>query len=158
MTVQNDLEALILAVGYNLSPPRAVYPARIRLTNTGKYEPDHFPTAELRCMVLAHYNDKTNIIVQYDPLFIDQFPYIVTGTLVPAAAGSYSCESGYNDRPTYVGPLRAFFIWWDGIDSWIINEQVGLIESLYWKRTDPAIIGDYAPYDGAAGTATVAAL
>ncbi|MBA7482933.1 hypothetical protein ES707_18437 [subsurface metagenome] len=67
MSYINDKEAFCLANTYNLSPPRAVYPARTRRTNTGKYEPDLDEAAETRCMVLAHFADKTNIIVQYVP-------------------------------------------------------------------------------------------
>jgi len=63
----NDHEAYTLANTYGLNPPRKVGPARLRRTDAGKFEPDHNETAETRCMVLAHWLDKTNIIVQYKP-------------------------------------------------------------------------------------------
>lgn len=67
MSYTNDREAYCLANTYNLSPPRAVWPARARATNSGKYEPDLNESAETRCMVLAHFADATNIIIQYKP-------------------------------------------------------------------------------------------
>ena len=63
----NNEEAEILAKEYNLLPDAAVYPARQRRVNTGKYEPDHNFSAASRCMVLAHFVGKSNIIVQYTP-------------------------------------------------------------------------------------------
>jgi len=67
MSYKNDKEAFILANTYGLCPPRAVYPARSRRINTGKYEPDHNEAAATRCMTLAHWFDKTNILIQYKP-------------------------------------------------------------------------------------------
>jgi len=67
MEYQNDIEALCLASTYNLSPPRKVGPARLRQTDPGKYEPDRNIYPATRCMVLAHWLDKTNAIVQYNP-------------------------------------------------------------------------------------------
>ena len=73
MSFQNDREAFCLANTYNLSPPRKKNPARLRLVDPGKYEPDHTPTAASRCMVLASYIDKTNVIVQYTVEDLENF-------------------------------------------------------------------------------------
>lgn len=67
MSFQNDTEAHILAVSYAFNPGHAVYPARIRNTNSGKYEPDRNDTEHSRTIVLAHYADKTNILIKYTP-------------------------------------------------------------------------------------------
>ena len=67
MTFQNDKEAFCLANTYNFTPPRKVGPARLRITDPGKFEPDHDEEAETRCMVFAHWLDKTNVIIQYVP-------------------------------------------------------------------------------------------
>ncbi len=67
MSVQNDFEANILAIVYGFNPPRIIAPIHARLLDHGKYEPDHNEAAETRCMVLAHWKDKTNIIIQYTP-------------------------------------------------------------------------------------------
>ena len=64
---QNDKEAYCLANTYNLAPPMPVYPARTRRTFAGKYEPDGNVTAASRCMILAHYFGKTNILIKYNP-------------------------------------------------------------------------------------------
>lgn len=108
-------------------------------------------------MVLAHIIDHTNIIVQYNPDLNFIVAYQVTGTLTPNAAYDYTSDGERNDKPAYSSPLREFIIWWDGIDSWIINEQWAGSDNPHWKRTNPSIIGDYNPYAGASGIATVAA-
>jgi hypothetical protein len=155
MPYQDAREAFCLANTYGLTPPRAVYPSRIRLTNTGKYEFDYNDVTGTHQLILAHYNDKTNILLEYNPDLNLIIPYHVTGTLSPDAAGNYMAESGYKEKFTYVSPERAFFLWWDGIDSWIISDSIGWKEGPYWLRTDPAIIGVYAPQGGATGIATV---
>lgn len=63
----NDREAYCLANTYGFNPPRKKNPARLRIQDTGKYEPDHTPAATTRCMVLASFIDKTNILIKYAP-------------------------------------------------------------------------------------------
>jgi hypothetical protein len=67
MSYVNDREAYILANTYGLNPPKKAGPARLRLQNTGKFEPDRRPYQPTRSMVLASWVDTTNIIVQYHP-------------------------------------------------------------------------------------------
>lgn len=81
--------------------------------------------------------------------------YNVTGTLTPDATCNSIGESEWKDKAYYARTDRLFFIWWDGIDSWIISYCVGWTDKEYWKRTDPNIVGEYAPFNGAIGTATV---
>lgn len=63
----NETEAYILANVYGFNPPRRVNPGRTRTVNTGKFEPDHNEMAASRTMVLAHFFDKTNILIKYTP-------------------------------------------------------------------------------------------
>lgn len=65
--VYDDYCASVLSQVYGFNPPRAVYPARNRATNSGKYEPDHKEGESPRCMVLAHFADATNILIEYEP-------------------------------------------------------------------------------------------
>jgi hypothetical protein len=67
MGYKNDTEAFILANTYGFNPPRKRNPARLRIVDTGKYEPDHNAFAETRTIVLASWVDKTNILIQYTP-------------------------------------------------------------------------------------------
>lgn len=157
MSYQNDKEAYCLANTYNLVPRRFLPYIGTHNYDTGMYEPDHFPTAESRCMVLAHIIDHTNIIVQYNTGLNISIPYHVTGTLTPDAADNYTGDGEQNEEPAYSSPLREFIIYWDGIDSWIIAEQWSGPDNPHWKRTNPAMAGDYAPCAGATGTATVVA-
>ena len=63
----NMTEAFALTQTLNISPPRATYKASNRITNSGKFEPDHNIGAASRTMVLAHWFDKTNILIKYTP-------------------------------------------------------------------------------------------
>ncbi|MBA7618975.1 hypothetical protein ES703_26307 [subsurface metagenome] len=103
----------------------------------------------------ANLEVPSNIYVHFWPELFYKIPYNVAGVLTPDATGNYEADSVYNDELTFVDSERDFFIWWDGIDSWIINEQVGHTDLPYWKRTDPSITGDYAPQAEAIGIATV---
>lgn len=67
MSYINDKEVQILASGYNLAPPRAVYPARRRAVDPGKYEPDRNEFQSSRVVALAHFGDRTNILIRYNP-------------------------------------------------------------------------------------------
>jgi len=71
MSLVNDQEAFCLANTYGLNPPRKRGPARLRLQDTGKYEPDHLYAGETRTMVLASFVDKTNILIKYAPAELD---------------------------------------------------------------------------------------
>jgi hypothetical protein len=67
MGFKNDTEAFILANTYGFNPPRKTNPARLRIQNTGKYEPDKNEFAETRTITLASFIDKTNILIKYRP-------------------------------------------------------------------------------------------
>lgn len=67
MTSKNDREAFCLATTYGFNPPHKKNPARLRIVDTGKYEPDHNLFAATRTMVLASYIDETNILIKYTP-------------------------------------------------------------------------------------------
>jgi hypothetical protein len=157
MTVelQNDREAFCLARTYNLVPRRHLPYFGTHNYDTGMYEPDHVPEADVRTIVLAHIIDKTNILIKYNPDLILIVPYHAAGTLTPNAAGNYNAESGYNDELTWSNDLRTFFLWWDDVDSWIISYAYDGLDKEYWKKSTPGILGDYEPYGGASGVATI---
>jgi hypothetical protein len=67
MTFQNDKEAYCLASTYNFVPRRYLPYVGTHNYDTGMYEPDHFPAAASRCMILAHIVDHTNILIKYKP-------------------------------------------------------------------------------------------
>ena len=153
----SSAEAFVLGIAFGFLPAVKCHATGGHQVVDGKFEPDHFPTAAIRDMVLAHWYDHTNVIVQYDPDLNIVAQYHVSGTLAPGSAADYYLGGEFNDLPSYASSGRTFVIWWDGIDSWIINEQWSGPENPHWKRTDPSIVGDYAPQCGATGTATVAA-
>lgn len=159
--VGNDCIANLLAIDYNFLPPAKCHATGGSQIVKGKYE----TVGDIhgrRTMLLAHWYDHTNILCQFN-FFI---PFHVTrkldppeigkiGELTPPATGNYESNELFNNSPTYVGPLRFCFIWWDGVDSWIINEQVGHTDGPYWKRTGLSIPGEYAPQNEAEGIAIV---
>ena len=63
----NDKDAYILANTYGFNPPKKIGPARLRIQNTGKYEPDATALAETRTILLASFVDATNILIRYKP-------------------------------------------------------------------------------------------
>jgi hypothetical protein len=64
---QNDYENWILQFVYNFSPKRFAHAINKPNFELGKYESDHTPEAEIRWMILAHWFDKTNVLIQYKP-------------------------------------------------------------------------------------------
>lgn len=67
MSFANDREAFILANTYGFLPPSLANKARERKQYTGKYEPDHNEGAASRCITLASYKDKSNLLIKYAP-------------------------------------------------------------------------------------------
>lgn len=83
--------------------------------------------------------------------------YNVTGTLVPDATGDYYLGGVLNGKNYYRRLDNAWFIWWDGLNTWAITKVLGATPLDYWTRTDPLIVGAYTNNPEATGTATVAA-
>ena len=71
MSYANDREAFCLANTYGFSPPRAHYPYFDKVSDPGKYEPDDKEGAAERVMLIAHWRDKTNILIKYEPFELD---------------------------------------------------------------------------------------
>lgn len=67
MSYINDSQAGCLANTYGLCPPCMINHSHNRTPENGKYEPDHYPFADERTMVLASFVGKTNVLVQYNP-------------------------------------------------------------------------------------------
>jgi len=82
--------------------------------------------------------------------------YHVTGTLAPDATGNYDVTGYFNNKVYMTSRIAGYFIWWDGVDTWVISEVLGDKGLLSWERTFPEIIGVYGPEGTATGDATVA--
>jgi len=80
----------------------------------------------------------------------------VTGTIVPDSVGDYRTIGTYEGKGYAKELVSSFYIWWDGVDSWIISAALGVTGTDYHKRTDPSIVGVYGPEGAATGNATVA--
>ncbi len=81
--------------------------------------------------------------------------YEVTGELTPDATGTYLPIGPWNDKPAYELASNGWYIWWDGVDAWMITATLGVVAGPIWDRTDPNIVGNYVPLGGAVGIATV---
>ena len=119
-----------------------------------KWEPFDCLDPTEKILRIADWADASNILFQYNPdSLITPYCY-VSGVLVPDAVAWYFPDGETNGKPAYSGPLRAFRIQWDGVDSWILAEQWAGPDNPRWKRTNPSVIGDYTPQSGASGIAT----
>lgn len=87
-------------------------------------------------------------------MVFDEFR-IVSGTLFPDIAGRYQPIGDYNLRPSFEKEGGGWFIWWNGVNSWIISTVRGLGGVAYWTRTNPSEKGTYTPTPPATGIATV---
>lgn len=76
--------------------------------------------------------------------------------MTPDATCNYSLSvNRINDQDAFVRTDQAYYLAWDGIDTWIISVVPGVSGSLSWERTDPNILGAYQPVGTATGVATV---
>ncbi len=82
--------------------------------------------------------------------------HAVTGTLTPDATCNYTTVGWHNGKGYARRADGAYYIWWDGIDTWTISAVLGVQGTDYWTRTDPNINGVYAIGGTAIGEATVA--
>lgn len=130
-----------------------------------KYETYPVPDSQKRVIAFRNPKASMNIKIKHQALVF--LNYDVAGELDPDAAGNYTGESESPfdplntlpesvKRPSYVGPLREFFLWWNGIDTWFLSDNVGDISNPYWSKVGVPKIGDYNPQNGAVGVATVA--
>lgn len=79
----------------------------------------------------------------------------MTGDLSPDTTGDYLPHIIYNGKMSYRRKDGAWFIWWDGVRNWIINDELGAVRPAEWLRREDLIEGDYEPNGEATGIATV---
>ena len=82
--------------------------------------------------------------------------YEIAGTTLPDFDGSYFKTGDLNGDSAYTNRDGAGFLWWDGVDSWIVSAILGTEGTDYFKRTDPSQIGTYTNQGSATGTVTSA--
>ncbi len=79
----------------------------------------------------------------------------MTGELTPDVTGLYHDAGLYNSRPSFELEGDGWFIWWDGIETWIISPGRGFFGDTYWTHPFLDIEGVYVPEGLAVGGATV---
>lgn len=68
---------------------------------------------------------------------------------------NYLHAGTFNNRPYYRRADGVYYLWWDGGLSWIISAFLGPLGPPCFRRYDISIIGEYEPFYGASGIATV---
>ena len=80
--------------------------------------------------------------------------YEIAGTILPDFDGSYFKTGEQGGDSAYTNRDGAGFLWWDGVDSWIVSAVLGTEGTDYFKRTDASQIGAYTNQGSATGTVT----
>lgn len=80
----------------------------------------------------------------------------MTGTLNPDATCNYHyAGTDLNGYDYFKRADGAYYLWYDGITDWNISVLYSIPGADYWTRTDPNLVGLYAPQGNATGNATV---
>lgn len=103
----------------------------------------------------AHANEKHHH--NFEKWFGDALEdggYEIAGTTLPDFDGSYFKTGEEGGDSAYTNRDGVGFLWWDGVDSWIVSAVLGTEGTDYFKRTDPSQIGAYTNQGSATGTVT----
>lgn len=88
-------------------------------------------------------------------IYIHASDYNVTGILVPDSSGSYFYAGSFGGVSYARRADGAWFLWWDGVQSWNITSILGGACEFIWERESPDIEGLYIGAFPATGDATV---
>ncbi|GAI69285.1 unnamed protein product [marine sediment metagenome] len=75
--------------------------------------------------------------------------------MTPDCKGDYLPAGDYQGKPYYRRTDGAWLIWWEGIESWCLSDELGMAETEHWIGEHMDVEGDYDPTMGAVGVATV---
>lgn len=142
---QTQRHAVILARNYNLSPYDKL-----------KTERAMTPETDISSCWLATKTRHARCFVQYHQDQLVASKHNISGTIIPDSTGDYDVLGHYEDRPWSKHQTENFYIWWDGIDSWIISTVLGTTGDDYHKRTDINVNSIYSPEGIATGDAIIA--
>jgi len=133
-----ESHAQILAHNYNLAPNVTKCERTLRVGET------------ICSMFLANTSGSVRCLVKYD-----LYSNTVIGVLKPDATGVFAFTGIHNGKTYFRRPDEAWFLWWDGVDTWNISSALGVQGDDYWTRTDPDVEGEYVTQGTAEGLATV---
>lgn len=81
----------------------------------------------------------------------------MSGTLSPDATGNFYTAGLYNGRGYARRADGAYFLWWDGVDTWTISAVLGTPGADYWEEVAVSpVSAAYDPLGTATGVAAVA--
>ncbi|GAI94925.1 unnamed protein product [marine sediment metagenome] len=75
--------------------------------------------------------------------------------MTPDCKGDYLPHIMYGGKMSYRRKDGAYFIWWEGVVSWCLSDELGMAETGHWIGEHMDVEGDYDPTMGATGIATV---
>lgn len=75
--------------------------------------------------------------------------------MTPDVTGDYLPHIIEGGKMSYRRADGAWFIWWNPFGIWFISDALGVEVGPRWRRLDPNIEGEYLPFNGAVGDATV---
>jgi hypothetical protein len=151
----NDYQAYVLSEVLNFAPqPQAWTTGGLQVVEV-KYEPDHNEFGLERHMVLAHWFDKTNVIISYSP-FYWSLKYLSGESVTKTELNvCFKPQGEYNGQTYWKGSPSTCYLWYNGIRGWYITTSLGVIGSDYWYRDYPSFDGEYEPYGNKTEKVTV---
>jgi hypothetical protein len=81
--------------------------------------------------------------------------YHVTGTLSPDITdGDFTLDGSLNGK-AFFKKASGYYLWWNGVDSWIMSAALGVLGAGHWTRANADLVGAYTATSTNTGTATV---
>ena len=85
---------------------------------------------------------------------IEQGGYEIAGTTSPDFDGTFLAVGSLNGDFYYQNKDGDGFLWWDGVDTWVVSAVADVTGTDYFSRTDASPIGAYTNQGSATGTVT----
>jgi len=80
--------------------------------------------------------------------------YEIAGAVLPEFNGSYYADGTLNTKTSYANKDGAGFLWWDGVDSWVVSAASGVLGTDHFIRVDASAVGAFTNVGSADGTVT----
>mgnify|MGYP007071570422 CR=1 FL=1 len=96
--------------------------------------------------------------LNYEPIkkASDEHIYMVSGCNYPDFDGEYyDNETTENGETVYSNKDGKGFLWWDGVDTWIISNTQGVAGTDYFELVAASLIGEYTKQGNADGSPSV---
>ena len=128
-------------------------PRRVHQKTTGqKLQRDAFAAAR-------RYSKDNRVVSYLMYRYMNGLPFLfdtkLTGNPTPDSTGVYTIEGQHSGEDYYERADSAWFIWWDGMVSWVVSQTLGEKLPISWFKVTPGVMGFYLTGGGAAGNVTL---